>query len=115
MPFERYEILLPLNYNDGTLIEPEKFQETRRELVEHFGALTMDTPAIAGLWVSGGREYRDELLRFIIDAEATADTDAFFRDLKERLKERFCQVEIWITAYPIRLLVVSLQQYCSCV
>ena len=42
MPFERYEILLPLNYNDGTPIEPEKFQETRRELVEHFGALTMD-------------------------------------------------------------------------
>lgn len=64
----------------------------------------MDTPAIAGLWVSGGREYRDELLRFIIDAEATAATDAFFRDLKERLKERFRQVEIWITAYPIRLL-----------
>jgi hypothetical protein len=39
MPFERYEILLPLNYNDGTPIEPEKFQETRRELVEQFGAL----------------------------------------------------------------------------
>lgn len=34
MPFERYEILLPLNYNDGTPIEPGKFQETRRELVE---------------------------------------------------------------------------------
>jgi hypothetical protein len=49
MPSERYEILLPLNYNDGTPIEPEKFQETRRELVEHFGALTMDAPAIAGL------------------------------------------------------------------
>ena len=56
MPFERYEILLPLNYNDGTPIEPEKFQETRRELVEQFGALTMDAPATAGLWVSGGRE-----------------------------------------------------------
>jgi hypothetical protein len=24
MPFERYEILLPLNYNDSTPIEPEK-------------------------------------------------------------------------------------------
>ena len=87
MPFERYEILLPLNYNDGTPIEPENFQETRRELVEQFGALTMDAPTISGLWVSGGREYRDELLRFVIDTEATADTDAFFRDLKERLKE----------------------------
>ena len=25
MPFERYEILLPLKYNDGTPVEPEKF------------------------------------------------------------------------------------------
>ena len=30
MPFERYEILLPLKYNDGTPVEPEKFQERRR-------------------------------------------------------------------------------------
>ena len=34
MPLERYEILLPLKYNDGTPIEPEKFQQTRKELVE---------------------------------------------------------------------------------
>ena len=70
MPFERYEILLPLNYNDGTPLEPEKFQETRRELVEQFGALTMDAPTIAGLWTSSGPEYRDELLRFVVDTEA---------------------------------------------
>jgi hypothetical protein len=57
MPFERYEILLSLKYNDGTPVEPEKFQETRRELVERFGALTMDVPPVSGLWVSGGREY----------------------------------------------------------
>ena len=104
MPFERYEILLPLKYNDGSLVEPEKFQETRRELVAQFGALTMDAPPVSGLWISGGREYRDELIRFVVDAEATPDTDAFFRDFKERLKDRFRQVEIWITAYPIRLL-----------
>lgn len=104
MPFERYEILLPLKYNDGTPVEPEKFQETRRELVAQFGALTMDAPPVSGLWISGGREYRDELIRFVVDAEATPDTDAFFRDFKERLKDRFRQVEIWITAYPIRLL-----------
>jgi hypothetical protein len=104
MPFERYEILLPLKYNDGTPVEPEKFQETRRELVERFGALTMDAPPISGLWVSGGREYQDELIRFVVDTEATADTDEFFRAFKERLKDRFRQIEIWITAYPIRLL-----------
>ena len=39
MPFERYEILLPLKYNDGTPVEPEKFQATRRKLVGQFGAM----------------------------------------------------------------------------
>lgn len=104
MPFERYEILLPLKYNDGSPVEPEKFQETRRELVEQFSALTMDAPPVSGLWVSGGREYQDELIRFVVDTEATAETDAFFQTFKERLKDRFQQIEIWITAYPIRLL-----------
>ena len=104
MPFERYEILLPLKYNDGTPVEPEKFQATRRELVGQFGALSMDVPPVSGLWVSSGHEYQDELIRFVVDAEATPATDEFWRDFKERLKERFRQVEIWIVAYPIRLL-----------
>ena len=104
MPFERYEILLPLQYNDGTPVELEKFQETRRELVRRFGALTMDAPPASGLWMSGGREFTDELIRFVVDTEATPDTDEFFRAFKERLKARFRQIEIWITAYPIRVL-----------
>jgi hypothetical protein len=41
VPFERYGILLPLKYNDGTSVELEKFQATRRELVGQFGALTI--------------------------------------------------------------------------
>ena len=104
MPFERYEILLPLKYNDGTPVEPEKFQQTRRELVGQFGALTMDTQPVSGLWVSGGQEYTDQLIRFVVDTETTSDTDEFFRNFKERLKERFRQIEIWITASPIRVL-----------
>src|SRR5262245_3137450 len=76
---ECYEILLPLHYNDGTPVELEQFQETRRALVARFGALTMDAPPTSGLWVSGGREYHDELIRFVVDAEATPETDASCR------------------------------------
>lgn len=47
MPSERYEILLPLKYNDGSSVEPEKFQQTRRELVQKFGALTMEVQPIS--------------------------------------------------------------------
>ena len=51
-----------------------------------------------------GQEYTDQLIRFIVDTETTPDTDEFFRDFKERLKERFRQIEIWMTASPIRVL-----------
>ncbi len=36
----RYEIYLPLFYNDGTPIEPEKFDQIERDLVERFGGVT---------------------------------------------------------------------------
>lgn len=104
MPSERYEILLPLKYNDGTPVEPEKFQQTRRELVQRFGALTMEVQPISGVWVYGGQEHHDDLIRFIVDTEASPSNDAFFAQLKAILKERFRQIDIWITAQPIRIL-----------
>jgi len=42
MPLERYEILLPLKYNDGTPVEPEKFRQKKIELVEKFGAIQLN-------------------------------------------------------------------------
>lgn len=100
----RYEILLPLQYNDGTPVEPEKFQETRRELIAKFGAMSMEPGSILGFWTYQGKEYEDELLRIILDVEDTSSIQNFFLKYKEILKERFDQVDIWITAYPIRIL-----------
>ncbi|NCO83384.1 MAG: hypothetical protein COZ31_04945 [Nitrospirae bacterium CG_4_10_14_3_um_filter_44_29] len=104
MPLERYELLLPLKYNDGFPIEPEKFQQTRRELIEKFGAVTVEPQSVHGIWTHGSEEYADELIRFIVDIETTSETEKFFKELKERLKIRFQQIEIWITAHPIRLI-----------
>jgi len=104
MPFERYEILLPLRYNDGTPVEPEKFQQTRRELVRRFGALTMEVQSISGIWIYGGQEHHDDLIRFIVDTETSPDNDTFFTELKSTLKERFRQIDIWMTAQPLRIL-----------
>jgi hypothetical protein len=39
---KRYEILLPLTYNDGAEIEPEKFDQTAEELSDRFGGVTED-------------------------------------------------------------------------
>jgi len=50
----RFDIYLPLRYNDGRDVEPEKIQITRRELVSKFGGLTwianVGSPMIFGFW-----------------------------------------------------------------
>lgn len=59
------------------------------------------TQTIKGLWQHGGIEYSDDLVRIFVDAENTEDNRRFFIDLKERLKEKFRQIDIWITSYSI--------------
>ncbi len=59
----RFEILLPLFYNDGRPIEREKFIETDDELVRRFGAVSTDSATIRGLWQYQSTVYHDQLLR----------------------------------------------------
>jgi len=104
MRLRRYEILLPLFYNDGKRIEREKFLVTHKELVEKFGATTTDTTKIVGKWIYQNQPYEDKLIRIVIDTEPSDDIDEYFRQYKELLKERFRQVDIWITRYEIEVI-----------
>jgi hypothetical protein len=38
-----------------------------------------------------------------VDVEMTAETREFFRNLKERLKVRFRQFDIWIVSFEIEV------------
>jgi len=92
-----------LNYNDGTVIEPERFDRTAEDLCERFGGVTQDTVRITGTWKYGGTRYRDTLLRIRIDTtDPTAA--AFLTAQKVIWKERFRQLDIWITAHQIDIL-----------
>ena len=104
MPSVRYEILLPLHYNDGTPIEDERFQQTWTELVERFGAVTIEPQSLQGIWTQQVERYEDELKRLIVDVADTPATKRFFESYKETLKQRFSQVDIWIAAYPVRII-----------
>jgi hypothetical protein len=42
---KKYEIYLPLKYNDGTEIEAEKIKQIREELIAVFGARRFDGSA----------------------------------------------------------------------
>jgi len=94
---------LPLNYNDGSLIEPEKFDQTADELCDRFGGITQDTVQVTGTWKYGGTRYRDRLLRIRLDTTEKEAT-AFLRKAKENWKKRFQQIDIWITSHEIEIL-----------
>ena len=103
MSRRRYEILLPIKYNDGTPVEAEKFFLTQEEMVSAFGALTTSPELLRGVWVHEEQRFEDEHLRLVVDVEMTAETRTFFSEFKESLKNRFCQFDIWIVSYEIEV------------
>ena len=102
--FKRYEILLPIRYNDGILVEPEKFYQTREELVVQFGALTTCPELYEGTWIFDQQKFEDSSVRLYVDVEASPEHRAFFVRFKETLKSRFRQLDIWIVSYDIEIL-----------
>jgi hypothetical protein len=97
----RFEILLPLFYNDGRAIEREKFVQTDDELVERFGATSSDTVVVRGQWLYESTKFQDQLVRVRLDLEDTPESWQAMREIKETLKRRFEQIDIWITAHRI--------------
>ena len=100
----RYEILLPSQFNDGRPIPQELVADTLHELERAFGAVSCETQTIQGLWRHEGELYRDSLARVFVDAEDTPENRQFFVRLKERLKSRFQQRDIWLTTYPVEVI-----------
>lgn len=99
----RFEILLPLTFNDGRPVDGELFEQTREELIARFGAITLLPHTARGVWVHHGARYEDELLRLVIDVDDTPEHQQFFADFKVVLLERFEQIEIYIASYSIDL------------
>jgi len=81
MRLRRYEILLPLLYNDGTKIAKEKFLATNEDLLNKFGATTTDTTRIVGRWLYQNQLFEDRLMRIIVDVPAEEDHEIFFQTI----------------------------------
>lgn len=100
----RFEILLPLRFNDGKPVGDELIGQTLLELRQQFNSISAETQVIRGHWQLQGEEFRDELVRVFVDVADTAENHAFFVTLKELLKTRFQQLDVWITAYPVEII-----------
>ena len=77
---------------------PELVLQTREELVERFGGASFDPGVVEGYWIHGARMYSDELIRVRVSAKGSAGDDRFIEEYKEKLKARFEQEEIYVTA-----------------
>ncbi len=96
----RYEIHLPIKFNDGSPVPDGLFLEVREELIEKFGGFTSSPPGspAVGWWKDPndptGIVYRDDI--YIYWVTTIQDEDEFFKEYKKVLAVRFKQVEVWI-------------------
>lgn len=102
----KYEIYLPLKYNDGKEIESEKIKRIREDLIRMFGAITVSSLSspYQGTWKYGGVEYIDDIIKVEIVTSGDRATRKFLKDFKERLKESLRQVDILITTHGIHVI-----------
>lgn len=97
----RFEILLPLQFNDGREIPPEWLAEAVLEIVENFGAASYETQKVEGHWRHQGILYRDNLVKIVIDATDEEANREWMREYKARWKQKFEQLELWLVSYTI--------------
>ena len=97
----RYEILVPLLFNDGSPVPEALLAQTFAELREKFGAASWETQLVRGAWEQEGTTFRDNLTRFFVDVPDLPEHRVFFKEFKQTLKQRFKQMEVWITSHPV--------------
>lgn len=100
----RFELLLPLRFNDGQAVPDDLIAETLIELETRFGAVSCETQMIQGRWHYEAQTYRDDLVRLFLDVPDTPENFQFFVEYKEQIKTRFKQIDIWLTTFLIEVL-----------
>ena len=91
-----YELYVPLHYNDGRPIEPEKLSRLKRSLVEEFGGLTHFPQENEGLWKVGSHTFRDRIVILRVLASDISQAEKFFANLKKALQRDWHQQDVLI-------------------
>ncbi len=103
LSFIRYEVLLPVKYNDGREVERSKHNRCLDEALERFGGATLEPQRLQGRWFFQGQEFAEPMLRLVIEVEDLADNHEWFASWKQTLKERFEQIEIRMTWHHVNV------------
>lgn len=99
--WRRYEVLLPLRFNDGRPMPEEWLPEAILELVDRFGAASYETQKVEGHWRHGGVHYRDDLVKLFVDIPDLPQNREWMRQFKTRWRQQLEQLELWMVSYPV--------------
>jgi hypothetical protein len=55
--WRRFEVLLPIQFNDGREVPPDWLAEAVLEVADHFGSASYETQKVEGHWRHGGVVY----------------------------------------------------------
>jgi len=101
--WRRFEVLLPLRFNDGRDVPEEWVAEPVLEIVEHFGAASYETQRVEGHWRDGAVLYKDNLVRLFVDVPDSDRNRKWMKQFKNRWKVRLEQLELWMVSYPVQV------------
>ena len=82
--WRRFEVLLPLQFNDGRDVPEEWLADAVLEIVAQFGAASYETQRIEGHWRHDATHYRDTLVRLVVDVPESAANRKWMRSFKDR-------------------------------
>jgi hypothetical protein len=101
--WRRFEVLLPLQFNDGRDVPPEWLADALLEIVDQFGAASYETQKVEGHWRHGGVVYRDNLVKIVVDVPESLQNRQWMKEFKDRWKSRLEQLELWLVSYVIEV------------
>ena len=97
----RYEILLPVEFNNGRAVPRVLLDKAVKEVVDTFGAASEEPGSVEGHWEHRGRIQKESLSKVLVDVRDTAENREWMRAFKARWKEELEQVEVWLISYEI--------------
>jgi hypothetical protein len=97
----RFEILLPLQFNDGSDIQTDLLSDAIFEMVDHFGSASYYNNIIEGRWTHEGDVFQDSNSKLVVDVPDTDENRQWMRDFKLRWKDRLEQLDLWLISFEI--------------
>jgi hypothetical protein len=101
--WRRFEVLLPLQFNDGRDVPAEWLADAVLEVVGRFGAASYETQRVEGRWRQANITYRDNLVRLVVDVPDRAGNREWMKQFKQRWKAKLEQLELWMVSYLITI------------